>query len=230
MAQDHDVIIRTAGPDEAEMIASITRIAFEQFTHRVYPPFRAHSQTPSHVRYEIEVQRFVYGVAVVGGRPAGHVRYRLRPGYMHVSRLAVLPGFRGYGVGRKLMAWVEREAHRLHARILRGEVRTVLRDVLQYYMDIGYRVIGYASLHGVRRCLTLIEKRLPAPVSPPPGSPASTDDEPRSANNDDADWPTDESTDESARVDEAAISPRLLHPAVGKLVGPLAHRSRRMRR
>lgn len=219
MARNNDVAIRTAGLDDADTISSMTRTAFEQFARRVYPPFRAHGQTAAHVRYEMEVKRFVYGLAMVGGRAAGHVRYRLRPGYMHVSRLAVLPDFRGYGVGRKLMAWVEEHAHRLQVRVLRGEVRTVLKDVLQYYADIGYSVIGYASLHGVRRCLTLIEKRLPESVSPPRDeSDAVKQDGPASP------------TEESAWVDGAATSPRLLHPTLGKLVGPAAQRSRRTRR
>lgn len=216
MADDHRVTIRTAGLNDAEAISSITRRAFEQFTSRVYPPFRAHSQTATHVRYEMDVKRFVYGLAEVDGKAAGHVRYRMRPGYMHVSRLAVLPDYRGYGVGRKLMAWVEGEAHRLRVRLLRGEVRSVLKEVLQYYLDIGYQVIGYASLRGVRRCLTLIEKRLPAATA---NSRVNADQQGIAG-----------ILDESAWVDEAAISPKLLHPTLGKLVGPAAHRSRRTRR
>lgn len=216
MANNQRVTIRRAGLDDAETISAITTQAFEQFAHRVFPPFRAHAQSVAHVRYEMLVQRFVYGLAEVGGQAAGHVRYRMRPGYMHVSRLAVLPDFRGHGTGRQLMAWVESEAYRRNARILRGEVRTVLKEVLRYYVDIGYRVIGYSSLQGVRRCLTLIEKRLPAEAPPVPA-------------------PSDQNSvggtlDESTWVDEASISPKLLHPTLGKLVGPPAHRARRARR
>ena len=183
MADDNRVAIRTAGPDDADVIADITRTAFGQFEGRVYPPFRAHAQTPAHVRGEMEAKGFVYGLALVDGRPAGHVRWRLRPGYMHVSRLAVLPECRGFGVGRRLMAWAEEEARRRRVRVLRGEVRTALTDVLKYYMDMGYRVIGYASLQGAR-CLTLIEKRLsyggrqPGPLGPARGH---TDDAAASA-------------------------------------------------
>lgn len=218
MAEHSRVIIRTAQSDDADTIAAITRTAFQQFAHRVYPPFRAHSQTPAHVRFEIEVRRFVYGLAFVDGRAAGHVRYRLRPGYMHVSRLAVLPGSRGHGVGRRLMAWVEDEARRLGVRVLRGEVRTVLKDVLQYYADIGYRVIGYASLRGVRRCLTLIEKRLPIDHPTPSEAPG-----------DDVNPKAEPLLDETAWVDEAALAPRLLHPLLARLVGPSAHRSNKKR-
>lgn len=216
MADNDHVTIRRAGLVDAETISAITKQAFEQFAHRVHPPFRAHAQSTAHVRYEMQVLRFVYGLAMVGERPAGHVRYRMRPGYMHVSRLAVLPGFRGHGTGRRLMAWVEAEAYRLDNRILRGEVRTVLKEVLQYYMDIGYRVIGYSSLQGVRRCLTLIEKRLPAQASHAP----TTGDQDEVAG----------ALDESAWVNEATIFPKLLHPTLGKLVGPPAHRSSRTRR
>lgn len=222
MADDNRVAIRTAGPDDADVIADITRTAFGQFEGRVYPPFRAHAQTPAHVRWEMEAKGFVYGLALVDGRPAGHVRWRLRPGYMHVSRLAVLPECRGFGVGRRLMAWAEEEARRRRVRVLRGEVRTALTDVLKYYMAMGYRVIGYASLHGVPRCLTLIEKRLSyrrqAARPARPEREERTDDAAASA------------AEEAAWVDEARISPRLLHPALARLIGPPAQRSRRNRR
>lgn len=218
MAEHSRIIIRTARTDDADTIAAITRTAFQQFAHRVYPPFRAHEQTPAHVRFEIEVRLFVYGLAFVDDRVAGHVRYRLRPGYMHVSRLAVLPGSRGHGVGRRLMAWVEDEARRLGVRVLRGEVRTVLKDVLQYYADIGYKVIGYASLRGVRRCLTLIEKRLPA-VQPSSSDTSGDDDSPKG----------DPLPEETAWVDEAALAARLLHPLLTRLLGPSDHRSNKNR-
>jgi len=220
VAQDSRVTIRKAGPADADTISAITRRAFEQFALTIYPPFRAHAQTAAHVRYEMEVERFVYGLAVVDGRAAGHVRYRLRPWYMHVSRLAVLPDYRGCGVGRRLMAWVEDEAYRLRVRVLRGEVRTALKDVLKYYADIGYKVIGYSSLQGVRRCLTLIEKRLPRRTRPARDVAGNGMDEKSPA----------PAPDESAWVDEAHIAPRLLHPTLGKLVAPPAHRSRRTRR
>lgn len=213
MAEHDHIAIRKARPDDADAVAAITRAAFRQFAHRVYPPFRAHSQTPAHVRYEMEVEKFVYGLAIVDGRMAGLVRYRLRPGYMHVSRLAVLPDFRGHGVGRRLMAWAEDEAYRLKVRVLRGEVRTVLKDVLQYYLDIGYKVVGYASLRGVRRCLTLIEKRLPA--HPPTNTSLSCRN--KGGN-------TAAPIAESAWIDESALAPKLLHPLVAKLVEPSAHR------
>lgn len=219
MAEQDRVVIRVATPGDADAIAAITRTAFQQFEHLVYPPFQAHSQTPARVRFEIEVQRFVYGLAIVNGRIAGHVRYRLRPGYMHVSRLAVLPEFRGHGVGRKLMSWVEDEAYRLRMRVLRGEVRTALKDVLQYYLHMGYRVVGYASLRKVRRCLTLIEKRLPARPLPAAGTQPSRQEErpqPR--------------LDESAWVDEAGLAPRLLHPLLAQLVDATAQRSNSHRR
>jgi len=217
VAEQDRVVIRVATPGDADAIAAITRTAFQQFEQRVYPPFQAHSQTPAHVRYEIETEKFVYGLAVVNDHIAGHVRYRLRPGYMHVSRLAVLPEFRGHGVGRRLMAWVEDEARRLRVQVLRGEVRTVLKDVLQYYLDIGYRVVGYASLRGVRRCLTLIEKRLPERPSATGAQQGAQLKRGKS------------SPDESAWVDESRLAPRLLHPLLVQLV-EAAQRSNSERR
>ncbi|MBO8140857.1 MAG: GNAT family N-acetyltransferase [Firmicutes bacterium] len=188
--------IRIAGPADAETICRITREAFSEFEGRVHPPFRALAETPELIRDEM-ADGFVYALAAAGREPAGHVRYRLRPGYVHVSRLAVLPDYRGHGAGRKLMSWVEDEARRLGVALLRGEVRTCMDNLLNYYLAMGYEPVGTRSLAGVPACLTIIEKRLNA-------SPKEPDDEPI--------W-----------VEEQEIAWELLHPALAALLRPRTH-------
>ncbi len=117
---------------------------------------------------------------------------------MHVSRLAVLPGSRGHGVGRRLMAWVEDEARRLGVRVLRGEVRTVLKDVLQYYR--GYRLQSH-RLHIAAWCAAL--PHLDRKEAPPFNLPSSD------TSGDDVSPKADPLLEETAWVDEAALAPRL---------------------
>lgn len=142
MAEAQRLQIRIAGLDDAAVIARISREAYAEFEGRVNPPFRALSATPEQVRLEMHKYRFVYGLALWDGSPVGHVRYRIRDGHMHISRLAVLPAYRGLGIGRRLIAWTEHEAHRLGVLHVRGEVRSALVDLLRYYRSMGFEIMA----------------------------------------------------------------------------------------
>ncbi|HEY8497380.1 MAG TPA: GNAT family N-acetyltransferase, partial [Limnochordales bacterium] len=137
------------------------------------------------------------------GWPVGHLRYRVRDGSMHMSRLAVLPAYRGQAIGRRLMEWAEQEAHRLGVLHLRGEVRSVLRRLLEWYKALGYEATGTRPLSGVPHCLTIIEKWLDE-------HPASARVEPDPA-------------DEQVWLEETPIAWELLHPALAELPGLRAH-------
>ena len=153
-----DIVIRHATPADAEVIADISHLAYAEFRHRVRPRFQALSETPAHIRAEIDSLQSVYGLAIWGGRPVGHVRYQVRDALMMASRLAVLPPYRRQGIGRALMEWLEWEARRWELAKIRGEVRTAFPRLVRFYLGMGYRCVGYVTVSGVRRCLTVIEK------------------------------------------------------------------------
>lgn len=197
------VEIRVAGPDDAAVIARISREAYAEFAGRVHPPFRALQATPEQVRQEMHKHRFVYGLALWAGQPVGHLRCRVRDGHMHISRLAVLPSHRGLGIGRALMNWAEQEAHRLGVLHLRGEVRSALLPFLRYYKALGYQPSGTRALAGVPACLTVIEKRLD---ELPSGSRAES-----------------EAGDDQAWLEDTPIAWELLHPALSRLPALRTH-------
>lgn len=195
--------IRLAGLDDAGVIARISREAYAEFAGRVHPPFRAAAATPEQVRQEMQRHRFVYGLALWEGWPAGHLRYRVRDGHIHISRLAVAPAYRGQGIGRALMAWAEQEAHRLGVLHLRGEVRSALVPLLRFYQALGFEASGTRALAGVPHCLTIIEKWLDEP---------SAGGRPSADPGDDREW-----------LDEAPIDWSLLHPGLAALPGLRTH-------
>lgn len=152
------LVIRHATPADAETLADISHSAYAEFRHRVRPRFQALSETPGHIRAEIDSLQSVYGLAVWRGRPVGHVRYQVRGALMLASRLAVLPDYRHRGIGKELMEWLEMEARRWELSKIRGEVRTAFPRLVRFYLRMGYRCVGYITVSGVRRCLTVIEK------------------------------------------------------------------------
>src|SRR5690606_41957644 len=122
---------------------------------------------------------------------------------MHMSRLAVLPAYRGQAIGRRLMEWAEQEAHRLGVLHLRGEVRSVLHRLLEWYKALGYQATGTRTLSGVPHCITIIEKWLDE-------QPAGARVEPDLA-------------DEPVWLEETPVAWELLHPALAELPGLRAH-------
>lgn len=212
MPEGNSIRIRRAEPEDAETLCRITREAFQQYQGRIYPPFRALEEGPEEVREGIEALHFVYGLAMVGEEPVGHIRYRIAGDYLHVSRLAVLPPYRHRGIGRILMGWVEQEAKRLGLVRIRGETRTVLKDLLQYYHDMGYESVGYASLGGIPRSLTLLEKRLDGtPAARTTPSPAAK--------------PKLKTGLGVGPIPREKVRTKVLHPSVKELLGLAAHRS-----
>jgi len=195
--------IRLASLDDAPAIARISREAYAEFAGQVEPPFRALTATPAQVRQEMRRHRFAYVLALRDGWPVGHLRYRVRDGSMHMSRLAVLPAYRGQAIGRRLMEWAEQEAHRLGVLHLRGEVRSVLHRLLEWYKALGYQATGTRTLSGVPHCITIIEKWLDE-------QPAGARVEPDPA-------------DEQVWLEETPIAWELLHPALAELPGLRAH-------
>ena len=100
----------------------------------------------------------VHVLAYVGGEPAGTARLVVGEGGAGVvARVAVLPAYRGWGLGRRLVRALEDEAAGWGVRRLVLHPHEHLEG---YYRDLGYRRIGGTHTAGSHRLLTM-EKRLP---------------------------------------------------------------------
>lgn len=78
-------------------------------------------------------------VASVGGVPAGTLRSFDDAGWLHIGRLAVLPGFRGRGLAGLLMRRCLEDGKRA------GFARSFLNsqwDKTSFYRNLGYREVG----------------------------------------------------------------------------------------
>jgi ribosomal protein S18 acetylase RimI-like enzyme len=88
---------------------------------------------------EVEEGRGAFLVARVGGQPGGcgAVR-RIADGAGEIKRMYVAPGFRGRGIGARLLAALEGEARRLRLGRLVLETGTRQIAALGLYRDAGY--------------------------------------------------------------------------------------------
>lgn len=154
------VEIVRAREEDADAIWRVTRAAYAPYRGRVRPPYGALRVTRRAIRFQIATGKRTYGVAKLGGKVVGVVRYRRRRRHIGISRLAVLPEYQGLGIGRRLLAWVETEARRLGVRELRAEVRTAVPEMQRYYERQGFRPIGYRSHPQQPNYLRIMRKRL----------------------------------------------------------------------
>src|SRR4028118_2222683 len=103
--------IRYANPADAALLHNIIQAAFAEYEGVLAVPPGALGETLQEV--EQAIARGTALLAHDGEQAVGTVRYEVRPGYLYVGRLAVLPSHRGRGVGAAPMAYAARAGPRL---------------------------------------------------------------------------------------------------------------------
>ncbi len=135
-----DWLLQEASEADTETIAAVIRAAFEEYRGRLDPPSGALAETAETVREKLRAAQAV--LAFAGGVPVGCVFFRPEEGRLYLFRLAVLPGHRGRGLGRALLAHVEDRARALGLPRVRLGVRAALARQIAFYEGLGYRRVG----------------------------------------------------------------------------------------
>jgi ribosomal protein S18 acetylase RimI-like enzyme len=133
-----EIVLRDATEDDIPTIIAITQAAFEEYASWLNPPSSVPSETPEKVRAKLAGGRGV--LALAGDRVVGSVYYSPEEAYVYLGRLAVLPAYRGQGIGSALVAEVERRARELGRPRVRLGVRLALPQIRALYDRLGYRV------------------------------------------------------------------------------------------
>lgn len=140
------VHLREATDDEVPVLLAVLQAAFEQHRGRLDPPSGVHSETIETIRQKLKTGFAV--VALVNDDVAGCVFYQPQPTHVYLGRLSVLPRYRGRGVGRALIDYVEGRARTLGIPRMQIGVRLLLTDIRAYYERLGYRVVRYTAHEG----------------------------------------------------------------------------------
>jgi ribosomal protein S18 acetylase RimI-like enzyme len=163
-----NLIIRDATEADAAMLADLIRAAFEPYRDQLDPPPGALQETESSLRAWLATGGAV--LVLVDGRAVGCVLSQRREDHVTLSRLAVLPEFRGQGLGRTLVARVEERALAIGVAKARRGVRLSLPRLMAFYDRLGYRPIAFRTHSGMPYPTYLIlEKDLPAAEPSAPG-------------------------------------------------------------
>ena len=142
------IMIRAAGPAEAEAVWQLTVEAYLPDRERLHPPSGVFRETVPDVQRAID-EGTVY-VAQCGADIVGAVRVQPARDQdaLYCGRLAVLPAACRRGIGTALMERVERHAREAgYPAVILG-VRLELPDNLRFYARRGYRIVGEESHPG----------------------------------------------------------------------------------
>lgn len=160
-----DLDITRARPVDAAEIIALQRAAYRVEAER-YDDFGLPPLTETIDDLVAAVHREVVLVARLSdGDPAGHIvgtaRARVTDDTAHIARLSVLPALHGRGIGRQLLAAIERET----APVRRHVLSTGHRSERNLRM---YERAGYRRTHHERQshAVVLIHMEKVAPADP----------------------------------------------------------------
>ncbi len=134
-----DVTIGLAVPSDAKTIALMSKRLIE-----VRLPW---SWTPKRVAKHIRHRDSVVLAARTGGKLAGFAIMQFSDITAHLNLLAVEPKYEGFGIGRRLVEWLEETAITAGTFDIALEVRAANVGARWFYRRLGYRedrcIAGY---------------------------------------------------------------------------------------
>lgn len=151
--------VRPAHPSEAARVAQVIRAAFGEYRGVLDPPSGALALDARAVRSLMELGGIL--ACESEGRIVACVFHRTHPGHVYLGRLAVLPAFRGRGLGLRLVAEVEALAVAAGRERVRLGVRLALPQNRAFFERLGYREVGLDSHQGMTvPTFAWLEKRI----------------------------------------------------------------------
>ena len=117
--------------------------------------------TPAKVRRTIRDRDTMVLVADVRGRIAGFAIMKFRNVDSHLYLLAVTPDRQRRGIGRAMLAWLEKSCRTAGIQRIRVEVRSNNMGARRFYEGSGFRLVGrIAGYYERRESATVMVKSL----------------------------------------------------------------------
>ncbi|SFT20039.1 GNAT family N-acetyltransferase [Paenibacillus sp. BC26] len=132
-------LIKHAELHEAGIVLLTIREAFQEFEGKLIPQSGALRETEASIRGEIAEG----GGAVIvwdGAEPIGAAVYSFKDSYLYIGRVSVKPAWRGKGIGREIMAYLEGFAVDSGCSETEVGVRLSIPGNVNFYAGMQYEV------------------------------------------------------------------------------------------
>ncbi len=137
MNVDESLILRAAHVSEARAIASMSRLLVEHGLNWRW--------TPARVKKSIKDKETMVLVASIDSLMSGFAIMKFRDEESHLLLLAVTTRMQRTGIGRALLAWLEKSCRTAGMRQIRVEVRANNYSARKFYERSGYHFIGQVA-------------------------------------------------------------------------------------
>lgn len=135
-----EVVIRLAGLEEIPVVHEVMMMAFEEYRGKLTPPAGALSETVEDITKKI-TERGGAILALVNGAIAGSGQFVLHDQHVYIGRVSVLPSYRGQGIGKRLVRFIESYAKDKGLTEARLGVRLSIPDNIAFYSKLNYEAI-----------------------------------------------------------------------------------------
>jgi ribosomal protein S18 acetylase RimI-like enzyme len=136
----NNLLIREARHEEIEIVHGIMIEAFAEYIGILQPPSGALRETIQSIQSKIEDKGGAI-IAFEDNTAVGATIYYYQENYMYIGRVSVLPTYRGKGIGREMIYYLEQQAINIGYSETRVEVRLSLPNNLRLYEKLAYRAI-----------------------------------------------------------------------------------------
>ncbi|WP_138493805.1 GNAT family N-acetyltransferase [Paenibacillus pinistramenti] len=134
------MLIREAKDDELEQVRRIMIEAFAEYQDKLVPPSGALSETTEQIREKLSGRG---GTLLVfqDSEAIGSAQYYAKEDYLYIGRISVLPQWRGQGIGKAIVSYLEELAASKSINEIRLGVRLSLPQNVDYYTKLNYKPI-----------------------------------------------------------------------------------------
>ena len=140
---EESLVLRAAHRSEASAIATISRLQVEYGLRWRW--------TPARIRGCIKDTETMVLVASVNGVIEGFAIMKFLDDDAHLLLLAVQPKSRQTGIGRAMVAWLEKSCHTAGIQRIRLEVRASNEAARRFYEKLGFGFVGQVAAYYEKR-------------------------------------------------------------------------------
>jgi ribosomal protein S18 acetylase RimI-like enzyme len=134
--------IKEASSSEIDIVYHTMKEAFSEYIGKLNPPSGALSETTQDILNVINQG----GGAIIawdGLTAVGSTRYKFKDHYMYIGRVSVPPEFRGNGIFKQMLAFIEGLARERNLSETRVEVRLSIPVNVALYKKLEYEIIEH---------------------------------------------------------------------------------------
>jgi ribosomal protein S18 acetylase RimI-like enzyme len=152
------IIIRDARIEDIPHIQDITAEAFGKYARELGLPQKvaALNETKEDIQHDLDKKSVL--ICLLDGKEVGSIRFEVLPdGIAYISRFGVKLMAQGHGIGRALMAEVEKRCRKMGVSSIRLHTSAKMSSLVCFYYSQGYYIHSTSTDKGYIRALLVRE-------------------------------------------------------------------------